>query len=245
MRQFGLIGYPLQQSFSKKFFDEKFHQEHLDDCRFDNFSLANIAELPAMLNDNPQLRGFAITIPYKKEVMQFLSDRSGIPQNLNACNCIRIDGQGKLHGFNTDHTGFRKSLEPLLGNNSYKALVLGNGGASEAVIFALDELGISYEVVSRKLHGVSTLTYDDIDASIMNSHHLIINTTPLGMVPDTNMAPDIPYDLAGKDHLFYDLVYNPEMTLFLSRAEAMGARIKNGYEMLIIQAEENWKIWTS
>ena len=242
MRLFGLIGYPLTQSFSKIFFDEKIEKERLTDCRFENFQLNSIDEFPGLLNNNPDLKGLAVTIPYKQQVMQFLDDTDGIPGGLKACNCVRID-DGKLSGFNTDHIGFEKSLVPLLNSDHQKALVLGSGGAAEAVIFVLKNLGIEYNIVSRHLHDDSTLTYADLSSDVIHENTIIINTTPLGMYPNIDEFPNIPYEYLTPQHLLYDLIYNPEKTQFLKMGEERGATIKNGYEMLVLQAEENWAIW--
>ncbi len=244
MRLFGLIGFPLTQSFSKIFFDEKFRKEELTDCRFENFPIASIEEFPDLIKNNPTLEGLAVTIPYKQQVLPLLDVVDLIPPGLNACNCIRITG-GKLVGYNTDHTGFEKSLVPLLKPHHHKALVLGNGGATEAVVFVLKKLGIEFNIVSRQLHHGSTLTYQSLDEKIIKEHTLIINTTPLGMYPNTGEFPPIPYQHITNHHVLYDLVYNPEKTLFLLKGEEQGAAIKNGYEMLVLQAEENWKIWMS
>ena len=243
MRLFGLIGYPLSHSFSKKYFTEKFEQEEITECRYDLFPIKTIDELPLLVRNNPELEGLNVTIPYKKQVLSFL-DASNIPDGLNACNCINIT-DGKLVGYNTDVTGFEKSLKPLLKSYHKNALVLGNGGATAAVIFVLEKLGISFEIVSRKLHDGAVLTYKNINKKMMTENTLIINTTPLGMYPDTATCPDIPYESISNKHLLYDLVYNPDKTLFLQKGEERGARIKNGEEMLILQAEESWRIWNS
>lgn len=242
MRLFGLIGYPLAQSFSKKYFDEKFEIEGLTDCRFQNFSIASIEELPGLLDANPDLQGMAVTIPYKQAVLKYLDFTADIPEGLQACNCIRIK-DGKLSGHNTDYIGFEKSLLPLLKPHHQKALVLGNGGAAEAVIYSLRRLNMSYSIVSRKIHKGSSLTYADVNENIIKEHTLIINTTPLGMYPKTDEAPEIPYKFISDHHLLYDLVYNPEKTLFLQKGGERRAGIKNGFEMLVLQAEENWQIW--
>lgn len=242
MRVFGLIGYPLAQSFSKKYFDKKFEQEGLTDCRFENFPITSIEAFPKLLEDYAGLQGLAITIPYKQHVLQYIDDVSNIPSGLHASNCIRIR-DGKLVGFNTDHIGFEKSLSPLLKSHHTKALVLGNGGATAATIYALGRLGIEYTIVSRELRKGSTLTYDAIDKQVMNDHKLIVNTTPLGMFPDVTTFPPIPYHLLTSGHLLFDMVYNPAVTEFLRRGEEHGAAIKNGLDMLELQAEENWKIW--
>lgn len=242
MRLFGLVGYPLTHSFSKKYFTEKFEQEGLTDCRYELFPLASIDEFPELVKSFPSLVGLNVTIPYKKQVMKYL-DYSEIPPGLGACNCIKIENC-KLTGYNTDATGFEKSLQPLLKSYHKKALVLGNGGATAAVVFSLKKLGIEFTIVSRQLHNGSSITYADIDREIMKEHTLVINTTPLGMSPETNTYPDIPYEFLTSSHLLFDVVYKPPKTLFLQKGEEKGAEIKNGEEMLINQAEENWRIWS-
>jgi len=241
MRLFGLIGYPLSHSFSEKYFTEKFEQEEITECRYNLFAIKTIDELPILLRNNPELEGLNITIPYKKQVLPFLN-ASNIPDGLDACNCINITG-GKVVGYNTDVTGFEKSLKPLLKSYHKKALVLGNGGATAAVAFVLRKLGISFDIVSRKIHDNSTFTYKEIDKKVMEENTVIINTTPVGLFPNTEACPDIPYKFIGESHLLYDLVYNPAKTVFLQKGEENGATIKNGEEMLILQAEESWRIW--
>jgi shikimate dehydrogenase len=243
IRLFGLIGFPISHSFSKKYFSEKFEKEHIDNCRYELFPLKTIKELPFLKKEHPELEGLNITIPYKKKVFSYL-DVNHIPPGIEACNCINIDN-GKLIGYNTDITGFEKSLKPLLKSYHKKALVLGNGGASAAVTFVLNKLGIKYEVVSRVIHLDSTLTYQMVGENEINECTLIINTTPLGMSPDINLCPEIPYQFITEKHLLFDLVYNPSKTLFLKKGEEMGATIKNGEEMLVLQAEESWRIWNS
>ena len=195
-----------------------------------------------MLKNNPGLCGLNVTIPHKQHVVSFLNDISHLPKGLTACNCIKID-DGKLLGYNTDVTGFEKSLLPLLQPFHKKALVLGNGGAAEAVKFVLGKLGLGYKVVSRKLHGDAQLTYSDLTEDVIREHLLIINTTPLGTFPQTDKCPDIPYQFITPQHYLFDLVYNPPKTLFLQKGEEKGAAVKNGYDMLVIQAEESWRIW--
>jgi shikimate dehydrogenase len=241
MRQYGLIGYPLTQSFSKTYFDTKFEREGLADCRFDNFPLKVIQELPTLLNNNPQLRGLAVTIPHKQTVLSYLHE-SQLPEGLSACNCIRIR-DGKLTGYNTDHLGFEKSFLPLLLPHHKKALVLGNGGATAAVIYVLQKAGIEYDIVSRNIKPGSAYTYNDITENLIRAYPIIINTTPLGMYPETETLPPIPYESITPSHLLYDLVYNPSLTRFLEKGALHGATIINGKQMLEIQAEENWRIW--
>jgi shikimate dehydrogenase len=243
MRLFGLIGYPLTHSFSKKYFTEKFEKEEITECRYDLFPLKTIEELAVLIQKLPELEGLNVTIPYKKRVFSFL-DASYIPDGIDACNCIKITN-GKMAGYNTDITGFERSLKPLLKTYHKKALVLGNGGAAAAVIYVLRKINIAFEVVIRKKDSGSAFTYSDLDKSIMMDTTLIINTTPLGMFPETDACPDIPYQYITEKHLLYDLVYNPVKTLFLQKGEERGATIKNGEEMLVLQAEESWRIWNS
>ena len=243
MRLFGLIGYPLSHSFSKKYFTDKFENEGITGCFYELFPLPTVEALLPLLQKHPELEGLNVTIPYKQQVLAYL-DESKIPAGLNACNCINITG-GRLTGYNTDVTGFERSIIPLLKSWHKKALVLGNGGATAAVVFVLKKLGIDFDIVSRKKHDHSTLTYRDINKKIIADCPLIINTTPLGMQPDIDSCPDIPYQFITDRHLFYDLVYNPAKTLFLQKGEERGATIKNGEEMLVLQAEESWRIWNS
>jgi shikimate dehydrogenase len=242
MRLFGLIGYPLSHSFSKKYFTEKFEQEGLTDCRYELFPITTINELPGILIKHPKLEGLNVTVPYKRQVISFLHSINNIPAGVNACNCIHIKDE-KLIGYNTDVIGFEKSFTPLLKPHHKKALVLGNGGAASAVVFVLKKLSIDFIIVSRELHGDSALTYKDIHEQLMKECNIIINTTPLGMYPNEKSCPSIPYQFISENHLLYDLVYNPAKTLFLQKGEELGAAIKNGEEMLNLQAEESWKIW--
>lgn len=242
MKCYGIIGYPLTHSFSRQYFTEKFRQEGIADCSYETYPLKNIGDLPALLQQNPQLLGLNITIPYKRSVIQFLQDIEHLPAGLPACNCIKII-DGKTVGYNTDVTGFERSVEPMLTDKHIHALILGNGGAAEAVKFVLQKLNISYSIVGRTVKEGIKFTYADLDEKVINEHLLIINTTPLGTFPAIDECPDIPYQFLGSQHLLYDLVYNPSRTLFLQKGKEQGAIIKNGYEMLLIQAEESWRIW--
>ena len=244
LRLFGLIGNPLSHSFSKKYFSEKFRKEGLTDCRYELFPIESIELLPDLLRSNPELNGVNVTIPYKKKVLPYLFSSENIPVELSACNCIDINN-GNLIGYNTDYIGFEKSLIPLLQSYHTNALVLGNGGATAAVVYVLRKLGINYSIVSRTIHNGSLLSYQDLDKNIIQENTIIINTTPLGLYPQVDDCPDIPYGFIGNHHLLYDLVYNPAKSLFLKKGEERGAVIKNGEEMLILQAEESWKIWNS
>ena len=214
----------------------------ITDCRYELFPLKSIDDLKEILKANPDLEGLNVTIPYKQQVLSHLYSFTDIPKEIKACNCIKII-KGRLFGYNTDVIGFEKSLRSLLKPWHKKALILGNGGATEAVVFVLKKLDISFEIVSRSLHANSTLCYKDLGEQVMKEKLLIINTTPLGMYPQTDQYPDIPYEFITDKHLLYDLIYNPAKTLFLQKGEERGATIKNGEEMLRLQAEESWRIW--
>ncbi len=243
MRRFGLIGKTLKHSFSKDFFAKKFTDSHISNCVYDAFELPSIAELPALISTHAGLEGLNVTIPYKEQVIPFLSRKNKIVAEIGACNCIKIvDGQ--LHGYNTDVVGFKNSLEPQLKPQHQKALVLGTGGAAKAVHYALKELGIAYLSVSRRKEA-GGLGYEDLNDKILEQYLLIINTTPLGMFPNTNEAPAIPYEWITPQHFLFDLIYNPAKTRFLELGEKKGAQIANGYEMLVLQAEESWRIWNT
>jgi shikimate dehydrogenase len=243
IKRFGLIGYPLSHSFSKKYFTEKFKREGLKDHVYDLFPIASIDELPSLLAKHKDLVGLNVTIPYKQQVMKFLN-ASNIPKGVEACNCIKIEN-GKLTGNNTDVIGFEVSFKKLLRPHQKKALVLGNGGATAAVTYVLKKLNIGFQIVSRRMHDGSTLTYNDVSVGVIKEHPVIINTTPLGTYPNVDECAPIPYEAITSDHYLFDLIYNPDKTLFLKKGEEKGAAIKNGYDMLEIQAEESWKIWNA
>jgi len=243
MRLYGLIGKPLTHSFSKAYFTEKFSKLGIDDCSYENFELASIDDLRNLLSNQSQLKGLNVTIPYKEQVLPFLYYQDDVVKAVGACNCIRIV-EGKLYGFNTDVTGFQHSLQPLLKSHHSKALILGTGGAAKAVAYSLNQLGIEYKFVSRKIIG-NGLAYEEIDRNMLNEYSIIINTTPLGMYPNIEQEPPLPYHFISEQHLLFDLIYNPAKTSFLQRGEESGATTLNGHQMLIIQAEESWKIWNS
>lgn len=243
MRQFGLIGYPLSHSFSKKYFTQKFAEEGIHNCSYELYPIASINEFSALLRDVKGLEGINVTIPYKEAVLPFLHEQSAAVKEIGACNCIKIiDGQ--LVGYNTDVTGFQQSIEPLLEAHHQHALILGTGGAAKGVAWVLTQLGISFQYVSRNKSNGS-LSYDDLTEYLMQRVQLVINTTPLGMQPNVLDKPSLPYHCINNQFLCYDLIYNPEKTAFLQLAEEHGAVIKNGADMLLIQAEESWKIWNS
>lgn len=240
---YGLVGHPLSHSFSKKYFTEKFLHQGRVDCAYELFDIDSISKLPQIIAAHSSLRGLNVTIPYKKEVFPFL-DAHHLPKGILACNCIRIK-DGRLTGYNTDVIGFEKSFAPLLQPHHTKALVLGTGGASEAVAYVLRKLAIPFTPVSRTCNNDDCLQYEQLTKSIMEEYSIIINTTPVGTYPQVEACPAIPYQFVTPAHYLYDLVYNPVKTLFLQRGEAAGATIKNGYDMLVIQAEESWKIWNA
>jgi shikimate dehydrogenase len=242
MRKFGLIGYPLTHSFSPAFFAEKFAREGLPNCEYQLYPIESIEHFPVLLRDN-DLEGINVTIPYKKSIIPYLNSSTTAVSKIAACNCIKIKN-GVLTGYNTDVIGFEKSVSPNLTDKHSHALILGTGGSAAAVEFALEKLGIDYLSVSRTASQTNnSLTYQQLDEDILHRHKLIINTTPLGMFPSVDSCPDIPYEFLTADHYLFDLVYNPPTTLFLKKGREKGAITKNGGDMLIIQAEESWKIW--
>lgn len=245
MKKFGLIGYPLGHSFSKKYFTEKFEKESIDGCRFDLYEIPDIGLLPKVLEENPELLGLSVTIPYKEKVFSFIDQLDPACREIGAVNCIQIRNN-QLTGYNTDYIGFKNSLEKWLGNERPKALVLGTGGASKAVVQALKDLSMPYKMVSRsESDQPDFLTYDALknNPDILASHYLIVNTTPLGTFPNTEEMPDLDINQISGNHKVYDLVYNPEKTFLMRSMEARGALTKNGLEMLKLQAEAAWKIW--
>jgi len=241
MTKYGLIGYPLSHSFSKKYFTEKFERESIQDHAYELFPIESIDQLPALLKSEKALKGLNVTIPYKEQVISFLDEQSDVVKAIQACNCICIR-DGKLIGHNTDVIGFEKTLERHLLVTHKQALVLGTGGAAKAVYYVLRKKGIDYLEVSRT-KGEGNITYNELDEKIMASHTLIVNTTPLGMYPNVDESPSIPYHLLNEQHYLYDLVYNPAKTKFLTEGERRGALIENGEDMLVIQAEASWDIW--
>ncbi len=243
MRTFGIIGFPLTHSFSKQYFTEKIEREKVADTVFQAFPLQSIDAFPALLSDNPSLQGIAVTIPYKEKVLNYVTHLSEEVKQIGAANCIRIQGN-QLTAYNTDIVGFERSFSKQLKPNHNKALVLGTGGASKAVQFVLNKLGIDFLIVSRNIQAAENgIRYRDITGDMIRNYSIIINCTPLGMSPDEDTCPDLPYSALTAEHYLYDLVYKPAKTLFLQKGEEQGAAIENGYEMLIIQAEENWRHW--
>ena len=245
-KKFGLIGMTVSHSFSKSFFDEKFFREGLRDYHYDLYELKEIKDLKKLLGDNPELCGLNVTIPYKEQVIQLLSDVDANAKRIGAVNVIKIK-DGKLRGFNTDSDAFLESVEKWFPNEAgSKALILGTGGSSKAVQEALKKINLPFQVVSRS-KGKGIITYADLekDGTLISGSNLIINTTPLGMSPNNNAIPQIDFELITPQHYVYDLIYNPARTMFLQKAEMRNATIKNGLEMLHIQAEKSWAIWNN
>jgi len=255
MKTYGLIGYPLGHSFSKKYFTEKFEKEGIKDCAYNLYPLENINLLPQLLNDNPDLCGLNVTIPYKESVLQFIDELDVTAKGIGAVNCIKIITDKtkttgsiknkKLIGYNTDAFGFRQSIKPFLEKQHEKALILGTGGASKAVAYVLKEIGVDCFYVSRTKQPTAKnqFIYDELNENIINAFKLIINSSPVGTHPHITEAPKIPYQYISSEHLLYDLVYNPEQTEFLKRGKEKGAVTVNGLSMLQQQAEEAWRIW--
>jgi len=241
-RRFGLLGKDIAYSFSKKYFTERFALGNLVDCSYENFDLDSIALFPELLARHPDIKGLNVTIPYKEAVIPYLGKLSKSAAQIGAVNVIRFTAKGNLKGYNSDYYGFMKTLKPLLETHHKKALILGTGGAAKAVAYALDQLGILYTYVSRDAKE-GMIDYDRINATTFDQYHIIINCTPVGTSPNIESYPPLPYACFTAKHLAYDLIYNPEETQFLTRAKAQGAVIKNGYELLVFQAEKAWKIW--
>lgn len=246
---FGLIGYPLSHSFSKSYYTNKFEEEGIKDIGYELYPLSTIQEFPLLIKQHPKLMGVNVTIPYKVDVLSFINDLSPEAAAIGAVNCIRIhrssDGNTFLTGYNTDVYGFSESLKPLLKPEHTHAIVLGNGGAARAVCYALEQLGISFLVACRQFRAEfsNQIYFEELKSDLLKKYKMVINTTPLGTFPKVEEAPTIPYEALTSKHLLYDLIYNPEETAFLKEGRERGAAIKNGYEMLVLQAEKNWDIW--
>ena len=249
MKLFGLIGYPLSHSFSKAWFEQKFREKHIIDSSYQLFPIENITLLPSLIKANPQLRGLNVTIPYKKEIIRYLDRLDPVAKEVGAVNTVKIEptaeGSFQLTGYNTDIYGFSKTFKHLLKPYHKKALILGSGGASKAVAFVLKQLKVEYIFVSRKGKDQNQISYQDLNKNIIDSHLIIINTTPVGMFPLTEKYPDIPYEFISGKHLFYDLIYNPEETLFLKKGKEKNIIVQNGLRMLQLQADKAWEIWNN
>jgi len=247
MKKYGLLGYPLTHSFSKRFFTEKFEKENIDST-YDNFEIDNISKFPEVVKNNQEVIGFNVTIPYKEQVIAFLDELNDSAREIGAVNTIKVKRSASnvyLKGFNTDTFGFESSLSPLLKDYHKKALILGTGGASKALKYVLNKLDIDYISASIEELKEQEIRYEDIDKEMMKERLLIINATPLGTYPKVDTFPNIPYEYITKKHLLFDLVYNPEVTQFMAKGLAQGATVKNGYDMLLGQARRSYEIWNS
>ncbi|MCG9792379.1 shikimate dehydrogenase family protein [Flavobacterium algicola] len=241
-KRFGLLGKNINYSFSRGYFTDKFEAGNYEDCTYENFDIPEITEFPDIVNNNDEVKGINVTIPYKELVIPYLDKLSKKAAKIGAVNTIKFTKKGKLKGYNTDYYGFKKSLQPLLQPHHKKALILGTGGASKGVAFALAELDIDYTFVSRG-NKENSIDYSQINEETFSHYHILINCTPVGTSPDIDACPDIPYDHFTDKHIAYDLIYNPAETKFLQQAKAKGAQIKNGLRMLELQAEKSWEIW--
>lgn len=242
---YGLIGYPLIHSFSQNYFNQKFEMEHIN-ARYINFEIPDIGDLMEVVSEYPTLSGLNVTIPYKEQILPYLDELDEDAAKIGAVNVVKFirtkSGDLKFKGYNSDIIGFCDSIRPLLRPVHRKALVLGTGGAAKAVVRGLENMGIEPTLVSRTARE-GVLTYADLSPEVMSSHKVVVNTTPLGMYPHVDECPDIPYNLLDSDSLCYDLLYNPDVTLFMKRAAEYGAEVKNGLEMLLLQAFVSWDIW--
>jgi len=241
MKTYGLIGRNISYSFSKAYFTKKFEQEDIE-AEYLNFDLQEIVQIHNILKETSELSGLNVTIPYKEQIIPFLSKSDPIAKKIGAVNTIKIDTNGALTGFNTDYYGFLESLRPHLKQNHKKALILGTGGASKAIAYALTKLGITYTFVSRKPKK-DQFNYSELNKDILEENHLIINCTPLGTFPNIEEYPPIPVEFLSADHLIYDLIYNPEITQLMKLALNANAKVVNGEKMLELQAEKAWEIW--
>lgn len=242
MKLYGLIGYPLGHSFSKKYFTEKFQHEGITNSRYELFPIPSIKDLPSLITSNTALKGLNVTIPYKEQVLQYVTETSDAVKEIGAVNTIKINGE-HLKAFNTDVIGFERSFVKLLKPHHKKALILGTGGSSKAVQYVFNKLGVGYLIVTRGEAKDELINYAMLDKNILEEHPVIINCTPSGQYPNINECPTLPYEFISDKHYLFDLVYRPEKTLFLQKGEEQGAVIQNGTEMLVIQAEESWRIW--
>ena len=244
MDKYGIIGYPLGHSFSPGFFNEKFRNEGID-AVYEMYELSQIDLLPEIIASNPELCGLNVTIPYKQQIMQYLDELSEEAREIGAVNVVKVTHNGKnvhLKGFNSDVIGFSRSIEPLLEKHHKKALILGTGGAAQAIDYGLKQLGLETIKVSR-YERPDTIQYDKITPDVIKEYKVIINCTPIGMYPNTEECPNLPYEAMDSQHLLYDLIYNPDATLFMKKGMERGAVVKNGLEMLLLQAYASWEFW--
>ncbi len=248
MKLYGLIGYPLSHSKSQEYFLKKFNEQDISNCDYKLFELEDLISFPELVRNTSELAGLNITIPFKQSIISYLDEINPTAKKIGAVNCIKIEKSNeKIHlkGFNTDVFGFESSLKPILKPWHKKALILGTGGSSKAVAHVLEKLEIEHIFVSRNPVIPEPINYHQLNKDIIEEHTLIINTTPVGMFPNTNISPAIPYQYLNKNHLLFDLVYNPQETLYIRKGKEKSATIKNGLEMLYLQAEKSWEIWNS
>lgn len=243
---FGLLGKNISYSFSREYFTNKFKNLGSKNLNYVNFDLQRIEDLTTVLVENKEsLSGINITIPYKQEVMVFLDAIDEAAEEIGAVNTIKFLKSGELKGYNTDYYGFKNSIQPYIKKHHTKALVLGVGGASKAIAFAFKKMGIEYKFVSRTKRNKDVFTYEEISPAILEEYTVVVNCTPLGTYPNIETRPALPYEAITDKHLLYDLTYNPEETTFLKSGKKQGATIKNGFQMLELQAEKSWEIWNS
>lgn len=242
MRKFGLVGKNISYSFSASYFENKFKEENIEDASYQNFDLKSIKEFDSIFKTNPEIKGLNVTIPYKETIIPNLDSIDKTAKKIGAVNTIKVTKKGKLKGYNTDYYGFKKSLKPFLKKHHKKALILGTGGASKAIAFVFEQLEIDYSYVSRS-DSKNNLTYQNLYDDIVEQHTILVNCSPVGTHPNTNECPKIPYEAISKEHILFDLIYNPKETLFLRKGKMKGATTINGLKMLEYQAEKSWKIW--
>ena len=240
MRIFGLLGFPLEHSLSATYFTDKFERDEIEEVEYKNFEFEDVSEFMEWCKAHPEIQGFNVTIPHKESIIDHLDEVSEEAERVGAVNCVKVTDDG-LIGYNTDVYGFERSVSQYI-NESTKALILGTGGSAKAVSYVLDQMDIDYLFVSRNPDGTD-LGYEDLDDAILEDYHLIINCTPVGMYPYLNDCPPIPYEYLNSKNVLFDLIYNPEKSLFLMKGEEKGATVQNGLTMLYLQAEMAWKIW--
>ena len=242
---FGLLGKNISYSFSRGFFTEKFKALNFKKNKYVNFDIQQIEDFPSIINKEQNLKGLNVTIPYKEEVIKYLDKLDTTSKKIGAVNTIKFTKRGNLKGYNSDVVGFENSIKPLLKKHHNKALILGTGGASKAIAFVLKKNNIKYKFVSRSPEGKKEISYDSLTQEVLQKYSVIINCTPLGTAPNIEKCPNIPYQYLTEKHLLFDLIYNPEVSTFLSKGKEKGAAIKNGFEMLELQAEDSWRIWNN
>lgn len=242
---FGLLGKNISYSFSTNYFTKKFDKENIKNTKYVNFDIQSIEEFKSLVSERKNIKGMNVTIPYKQEVIPFLNILDKTAEKIGAVNTIKFTKRGNLKGYNTDVIGFEESIKPLLQNHHKKALILGTGGASKAVAYVFKKNDIKFKYVSRNPQGKKQISYKSLNEEMMKDYSILVNCTPLGTFPNVEAFPNIPYQFITEKHLLFDLIYNPEVTQFLAKGKEKGAVIKNGYDMLVLQAEASWNIWNN